>query len=287
MVREVVVDGDAGDLAAQLHAPCDAFELTERLDCQRQRHARVARGGERRERIVDVVGADERPAHLALRASRTRALRSTNHRSLAPPGRLVHTASPLATPGEPLARRPAAHGERLTQARIGGVPDDAARAGHDAHQMMKLALDRRDVVVDVGVVELEVIENECARPVVDELCALVEKRRIVLVRFDDKERRRPRRALVAKFAGTPPIRNPGARPAYSRIQASSDEVVVLPCVPATANTHRPCNTSRASHCGPEVSAMSLSSSASITGMPRVMTLPTSTTSGRGLSCDAS
>ena len=48
----------------------------------------------------------------------------------------------------------------------------------------------------------------------------------------------PSRALASKFAGTPPMRNPGSRPAASRIHARIDVVVVLPCVPATASTQR-------------------------------------------------
>ena len=34
-------------------------------------------------------------------------------------------------------------------------------------------------------------------------------------------------------------------------QASIELVVVLPCVPATPSTQRPCSTWSASHCGPE------------------------------------
>ena len=45
---------------------------------------------------------------------------------------------------------------------------------------------------------------------------------------------------------------PGSRPAYSRIHARMLEVVVLPCVPATASVQRPARTCRASHSGPEV-----------------------------------
>src|SRR3546814_9274816 len=62
----------------------------------------------------------------------------------------------------------------------------------------------------------------------------------------------PSRAEMPKFCGTPPTRKPGASPACSSNQASSAEVVVLPCVPATASTCRPCSTFSASHCGPEV-----------------------------------
>jgi len=47
----------------------------------------------------------------------------------------------------------------------------------------------RQVAVDVRVIELEVVEDGCARPVMNELGALVEERRIVFVGFDDEERR--------------------------------------------------------------------------------------------------
>jgi len=62
----------------------------------------------------------------------------------------------------------------------------------------------------------------------------------------------PSRAETPKSSGTPPTRKPGARPQRSRIQASIDVVVVLPWVPATASTCRPCSTCSASHCGPLV-----------------------------------
>ena len=54
--------------------------------------------------------------------------------------------------------------------------------------MMELRLDRGEVGKDVGVVELEVVEHRGARPVVHELRALVEERRVVLVGLDHEER---------------------------------------------------------------------------------------------------
>ena len=56
---------------------------------------------------------------------------------------------------------------------------------------------------------------------------------------------------MPKLLGTPPIRKPGFRPAYSRIHASMLVVVVLPCVPETASTHLSRSTCSASHCGPD------------------------------------
>ena len=60
------------------------------------------------------------------------------------------------------------------------------------------------------------------------------------------------RADMPKFCGMPPTRKPGRMRASSRIHASIAEVVVLPWVPATANTHLSRSTLSASHCGPEV-----------------------------------
>src|SRR5450759_1080821 len=58
------------------------------------------------------------------------------------------------------------------------------------------------------------------------------------------------RAEMPKFCSTPPIKKLGFSPAYSSIHASIALVVVLPCVPATASTHRSCRMVCASHCGP-------------------------------------
>ena len=70
--------------------------------------------------------------------------------------------------------------------RVAGVGDDQAVARHHAQQLMELPLDRGDVGIDVGVVVLEIVEHRGARPVVNELGALVEERRVVLVRLDDE-----------------------------------------------------------------------------------------------------
>ena len=63
--------------------------------------------------------------------------------------------------------------------------------------MVELPLDGREVGEDVRVVELEVVQHGRARPVVDELRALVEERRVVFVGLDREEarRREPRRAV--------------------------------------------------------------------------------------------
>ena len=52
---------------------------------------------------------------------------------------------------------------------------------------MELGLDGIQVGEDVGVVELEIIEDRGARMVMHELGTLVEKRRVVLIRFNHKK----------------------------------------------------------------------------------------------------
>ena len=59
---------------------------------------------------------------------------------------------------------------------------------HHPDQVMKLALDGCQIGIDVGVVEFEIVQNRRAWPVVHELGTLVEERRVVFVRLDDKER---------------------------------------------------------------------------------------------------
>ena len=190
MVREVVVDADAA--RPRRAAPCAARRPAK---LAQRRAARcgtstpgVARGGDRRQRILHVVRADQRPLHRAARLRRPRAPRSASSRPRPGPAARVHSASALRRAREALERRPA-RPWRASRAepRIGGVPDDAAAARHDAHQVMELALDGGHVRVDVGVVVLEVVEHHGARPVVHELGALVEERRVVLVRLDDEE----------------------------------------------------------------------------------------------------
>ena len=62
----------------------------------------------------------------------------------------------------------------------------------------------------------------------------------------------PTRAETPKFCTIPPIKKPGVIPAYSSNHASILAVVVLPCVPATANTHEFCSKLCFNHSGPEV-----------------------------------
>src|SRR3546814_17066849 len=61
------------------------------------------------------------------------------------------------------ALAPAPLFEHACEIVVMAVDDDPAAAGHGAHQMMKLTLDRRRIRKDVGVVVLKVVENDRAR----------------------------------------------------------------------------------------------------------------------------
>jgi hypothetical protein len=71
------------------------------------------------------------------------------------------------------------------------VRDDQPAGGHRADEMVELPFDGREVREDVRVVVLEVVQHRRARPVVDELGALVEERRVVLVGLDRRRSATP------------------------------------------------------------------------------------------------
>ncbi len=80
MVRKVVVDAYAVDLAAQLHAARDAREFLQCIERARHLHPGVARGGDRGQRVLHVVCADQRPLDGAAHAAALRAPRSARNR---------------------------------------------------------------------------------------------------------------------------------------------------------------------------------------------------------------
>ena len=81
---------------------------------------------------------------------------------------------------------PAALTQHAGQAFLQAIDDHTARAGHGANQVVELALDRGQIVKNVGVVKLEVVEDGSARAVMHEFAALVEEGCVVFVGFDHK-----------------------------------------------------------------------------------------------------
>ena len=142
--------------------------------------------GKSRERIVDVVRAEHRPAHFATRHTR---LEHGECRTIAARRQL---SAPQCTAGaacsEPFVSAPAAQLQYALQIFIACVHDESAARWNRAHQMMKLALNGRKVRIDVGVVEFEIIEDRGARSVMHELGPLVEEGGVVLVGLNHEER---------------------------------------------------------------------------------------------------
>ena len=75
--------------------------------------------------------------------------------------------------------------------------------------MVELRLDRGQVGKDVGVVELEIVEDRGARTVMHELGALVEERGVVLVGLEDEEGRGGRARRHAEIARNTADQEPG------------------------------------------------------------------------------
>ena len=69
---------------------------------------------------------------------------------------------------------------------IVAVAEQQAVARHEPDEMAERLLHRREVGEDVRVIELEVVDDGDFGQVMDELAALVEKRRVVFVALDDE-----------------------------------------------------------------------------------------------------
>ena len=89
---------------------------------------------------------------------------------------------------------PAALAEHALQALFEAIDHHTPAVRYGAQQVMELALNGRQVVEDICVVELDIVDHADGRAVVQKLAPLVEERRIVLVTFRDKNA-----AIVMKF----------------------------------------------------------------------------------------
>ena len=169
--------------------------------------------------------------------------------------------------------------QHAPERRVLAVDDEQAVRRDRPHEVVELRLDRREVGKDVGVVELEVVEDRRARPVLDELRALVEERRVVLVGLDHEKRavavpRGNAEVDAARRRSGSPARGRRAR---GSTRASTTSSSCRACRPPRAPTC-PAARARRATAGPTCSARPRSRIASISGLPRVTTLPTTNTS---------
>ncbi len=159
----------------------------ERREAVLDRNTRVPRRDERRQRVQSRMAAElrrvARPAKVSLRRARVRHLAVGADPPLGQRGAFD---TELGT-GEALDRRPAAAREHAREARFLRIDDHAPARRYRAHQVMELRLDRGQVGEDVGVIVFEIVQDQRARPVMHELGALVEERRVVLVGLDHEE----------------------------------------------------------------------------------------------------
>ena len=83
-----------------------------------------------------------------------------------------------------LDRRPAAHLDQCADVLVSRIDKDTAAAGNRPHQLVELPQNRIEIPVYICVIELDVIQNQGVRAVVNEFRSLVEKRSIVFVGLD-------------------------------------------------------------------------------------------------------
>ncbi len=195
VVGEIVVNPDITDAATQLHAPLHVLEQLQSIDGNPHGHAGMTGGGNSRQGIVHVVHAGQIPAQP------TRLLILADHvEGAAIGGEVVRPPGALPLCGKILHGRPAAHVQHLVQVAVILWRNDEAGRRHGAHQMVKLALDLRQVIEDIRVVEFQIVHHQGARMVVNELAALVEEGGIVFIRFHHEEGHVTEARRLAKIA---------------------------------------------------------------------------------------
>jgi hypothetical protein len=102
------------------------------------------------------------------------------------PRRLALRLPPIVLP-DPFNRRPASFRENSLEIRVTPIRYDEAISWNHPDKMVELLLDSRKIGKDVGVIELEIVQDRSSRPKMHELGALVKESGIVFIRFDHKE----------------------------------------------------------------------------------------------------
>ncbi len=255
VVREVVVDGDVVGLAEQILTPPHALERSERGACRGDPDAEALRaGGDGADRVTNVVRSrDLQRESPAVRAAgveieRLRAGHGIGGDHRAQPRRR-HVTRVVALEGVEERLRLGVLLDDRADARIACITREETVARHQRDELLELRLVRCHRRIDVDVILLDAREDHDVvatdTHVVEELGPLVPVDGVVLVALDDERRGLRRRAecggdeLALRRADGRAGREVLREPASWRIQATIDEVVVLPCVPVTTNGRRP------------------------------------------------
>ena len=150
----------------------------------------MTRSGNRSQRVEPVVHTDQREGreHALRRATkRNRAIVPDRPHSLPQRGRVGVGVGAARRDVEIFDLAPAAAREHALQIPVTAVDDQTATLRHRAHEVMELSFDRSQVGKDVRVIVVEIVEDRRARPIMDELRALVGERRVVFVGLDHEE----------------------------------------------------------------------------------------------------
>ena len=186
MVGKVIVDGDdalgPGEGTAHLHASFHVFKSPQGVGGHARRHANMVSRCNGRQRVQLVMHAGECPADLRHEVT---LVQHVKFMGFSDGAEVAHGSAETAN------FAPAASVQHTRQTFLQAVDDDSSRAmrafaGHCAHQVMKLALYRGQVIKNVRMVELQVVEDGGTGTVMHKFAAFIKKRGVVFVGFNHK-----------------------------------------------------------------------------------------------------
>ena len=183
--------------------------------------------GDRGQSVADVIGSESGSSKVPIDALSRRTPKRRRCR-----GGLEIVGLPVAAVRQAECLHPAAR-LRLQGERVGivGAQQQEPTAGHEIHEPPEGQPDRIEVRIDVGVIELDVVDDRDVRQVLQELRRLVEECAVVLVAFDHEVAAAADPVAVSKFSAIPPMNTLGSAPPCASSQPVSEVVVVLPWVP--------------------------------------------------------
>ena len=178
MVAEVVHHRHAARDAAHFHPPFDAFEGVERgLDLMVFQPAMLGAGDDR-QRVAHVEFAHQ--VQVEFEAGN---LKFGGRRAVA---EVKGADSCCFRPDRNRLHRAMRHVQQRRKVRVVAVAQQQAVARNQPDEMREGFFDRVQIFKNVRVIEFEVVDDGDFRQVMDELAALVEKRRVVFVALDDE-----------------------------------------------------------------------------------------------------
>ncbi len=182
VVRVVVDEGHAANLAADLETTADALKPTDRFDRGGNRHADTNGGGERRQRVRRIVltgqpGGDDGEDLPLVPGGEAHPIPIDLHVAPLPVGAAAKTE------GLDVGPRAA---EQPADGRIVRVGDQAVLRAEILEQLAKDRLISRGIGKDVGVIPIDVGEHRQLRREVKELGPRIEDRGGVLVALEDE-----------------------------------------------------------------------------------------------------